>query len=115
MDSDENRVGRVAAFVFVLFGLVASGWTAVQRHSAPAKPLMEEPFAVAAAAELKDAGDQLYLTKQWADTYDGPDLKNFKDLQRVRADDYGFCLLVVKNGHTFRLVGPGGKPEPGLC
>jgi hypothetical protein len=108
-------VGRATAFLFVLFGLAASGWTAVQRHTAPPKPLMEQPFAVAAAAELQDAGQQLYLTKQWADTYDGPDLKNFQDLERVRADDYGFCLQVVKEGHEFRLVGPGGKPEPGRC
>jgi hypothetical protein len=110
-------VGRAAALLFVLFGLVASGWTAVHRHHEPqrAKALLETPAGAAAAAELKDAGDQLYLTKRWADTYDGPDLKNFRDLTLVHADDDSFCLEVVKEGHVFRLVGPGGKPEPARC
>ena len=109
-------MGRAATLVVVLCGLVASGWTAVQRHLAPSeKTLIETAAGVAAAAELEDAGDQLYLTYRWAKTYDGPDLKNFKDLTLVRADDHGFCLEVVKDGHVFRLVGPGGKPEPARC
>ena len=56
-----------------------------------------------------------YLTKKWADTYNGPDLRNFKDLQLLRADETGFCIQVVKEAQVFRLVGPGGKPEPGRC
>lgn len=87
----------------------------MQKHRAPDKTLLQTTAGVAAAAELKDAGAQLYLTKHWADTYDGPDLKNFKDLTRVRADDNGFCLEVVKDGHVFRLIGPGGSPEPARC
>ena len=114
--SDDDCVGRAATMIFVLFGLVASGWSFVQHQRTPKdKALMEQPAGIAAAAELKDAGDQLYLTKRWADTYDGPDLKNFKDLQLVQADVNGFCLQVVKEGHVFRLVGPGGRPEPGSC
>jgi hypothetical protein len=108
-------VGRAAVFILVLLGLVASGWGAVKKHTAPPTPLLERPFARAAAAELKDAGDQLYLTYRWAQTYDGPDLKNFKDLRLVRADHTGFCIEVVKEGHVFRLVGPGGRPELGRC
>ena len=110
-------MGRAATLVFVLLGLIASGRTAFQRHVAPQqeKALLETSAGVAATAELKDAGDQLYLTKRWADTYDGPDLKNFADLTIVRADDNAFCLEVVKGGHVFRLVGPGGRPEPGRC
>ena len=76
---------------------------------------MESAAGVAAAAELREAGDQLYLTKRWADTYDGPDLKNFKDLTLVRANDTSFCLEVSKEGFVFRLIGPGGTPEPGQC
>ncbi len=76
---------------------------------------METAAAKQAVTELKDAGDQLYLTKKWADTYDGPDLKNFPDLQLVRADEAGFCIQVVKDAQVFRLVGPGGKPERGRC
>ncbi len=88
----------------------------MQRHRAPkAKALLATGAGIAAAAELRDAGDQLYLTKRWADTYDGPDLKNFAGLTRVRADDNGFCLEVVRDGHVFRLVGPGGRPEPARC
>jgi hypothetical protein len=108
-------VGRAAAFLLVLLGLIGSGWGAFKHHTAPPTPLIERPFAVVALAELKDAGDQLYLTYRWAQTYDGPDLKNFKDLQIVRADDHGFCLQVVKGGHVFSLTGPGGKPVLGAC
>ena len=76
---------------------------------------MERSAGRAAAFELTEAGDQLYLTKKWADTYNGPDLRNFKDLQLMRADETGFCIQVVKEAQVFRLVGPGGKPEPGRC
>jgi hypothetical protein len=108
-------MARAAAMMFVLCGLIASGWGFWQHQHPKQKALMESLTGQAAAAELKDAGDQLYLTKRWADTYDGPDLKNFKDLRRVRANDTSFCLEVVKGGSVFRLIGPGGVPEPGTC
>jgi hypothetical protein len=108
-------VGRAAVTLFVLLGLVASGFQFVHRlhpkHTTP----MESSAGREASDELTQAGDQLYLTYKWAQTYDGPDLKNFRDLQLVRADDFGFCIQVVKDGDVFRLVGPGGKPEPGRC
>jgi len=108
-------VGRAAGFLFVLAGLIASAFGFVHHVQAPPKGTMETVAAKQAVTELKDAGDQLYLTKKWADTYDGPDLKNFPDLQLVRADDAGFCIQVVKDTRVFRLVGPGGQPEPGRC
>jgi hypothetical protein len=108
-------VGRAAAFLLVVLGLAGSGWGAFKHHTAPPTPFMDRPFAIAAVTELEDAGDQLYLTYRWAQTYDGPDLKNFKDLRIVRADDYGFCIQVAKSGHAFSLTGPGGKPVLGAC
>jgi hypothetical protein len=109
-------MGRAAAMILVLCGLISSGWGFVQHHKAPQKRApIDTTAGVAAAAELKDAGDQLYLTKRWADTYDGPDLKNFQDLTLVHADDTTFCLQVVKEEYVFRLLGPGGVPEPGTC
>lgn len=104
-------MGRAATMVLALCGLIASGWGFVQHHNPPKrKAPMESAAGVAAAAELKEAGDQLYLTKR-----DGPDLKNFKGLTRVRANDTSFCLEVVKEGFAFRLVGPGGRTESGRC
>ena len=76
---------------------------------------MDSPAAHAAARELRYAGEQLYLTKRTADTFDGPDLRNFRDLQLVHVDDETFCIQVVKDGAVFRLRGPGGGPEPGRC
>jgi hypothetical protein len=107
---------RAAAMVFVVLGLIASGRGFLQHRKphAPTTPI-ETAAGQAAVFELKQAGDQLYLTKQWADTYDGPDLKNFKDLTLVRATDTDFCLQVAKESYVFRLVGPGGSPEPGAC
>jgi len=111
----ETIVGRAAGLLFVLAGLIASAFAFVHHMQTPPKGTMETVAAKAAVAELKDAGDQLYLTKKWAGTYDGPDLKNFRDLQLVRADDFGFCIQVVKEAQVFRLVGPGREPEPGRC
>jgi hypothetical protein len=106
---------RVTTMMLVLCGLIASGWGFVQHRNPPKKTAMETAAGVAAAAELKDAGDQLYLTKRWADTYDGPDLKNFKDLTLVWANDTSFCIQVVKDSVVYRLLGPNGAPEPGTC
>ena len=108
-------VGRAAGLLFVLAGLIASAFAFVHHVQAPPKGTMENAAAKQAVAELKDAGDQLYLTKKWAGTFDGPDLKDFRDLQLVRADDFGFCIQVVKNAQVFRLIGPGRDPEPGRC
>ena len=111
-----RRVGRAATLVVILCALVASGWGWVQRfHAPPRSALSEQAARAAATPELKEAGDQLYLTKRWADTFDGPDLKNFPGLQLVRADWQGFCIQVVKDGYAFRLIGPGGVPESGRC
>jgi hypothetical protein len=108
-------VGRAATLLFVLLGLVAAGWQGWNRQHPSAKAELETGAGREAAFELTQASDQLYLTYRWAGTYDGPDLKNFRDLQLGRADDTGFCIQVVKDAKVFRLVGPGGKPEPGRC
>jgi hypothetical protein len=108
-------VRRAAVFVFVLLGLVASGYKFFHQTHPAAKTVMETGAGAEASGELKTAGDQLYLTYKIAGTYDGPDLRNFADLQLYRADDTGFCIQVVKDARVFRLVGPGGAPEPGHC
>jgi hypothetical protein len=108
-------MGRAAALLLVLCALVASGWGWVQHFHAPPTGGLEQAARATATAELREAGDQLYLTKRWADTFDGPDLKNFPGVQIVRADWQGFCIQVVKDGYAFRLIGPGGVPEPGNC
>lgn len=99
----------------MLAGLALSAFQFANRQHRPAKTAMQQGAGRDAAAELNAAGDQLYLTYKWAQTYDGPDLRNFPDLQLYRADDSGFCIQVVKEGDVFRLVGPGGSPEPGHC
>src|SRR5437773_4797173 len=79
--TDMPDVGRAATLVFVLAGLVTSGWQAWNHHRPSAKAVLETGTGREAAFELHSAGDQLDLTYKWAGTYDGPDLKNFKDLQ----------------------------------
>jgi hypothetical protein len=106
---------RVLALLFVAAGLVASGWTGWQKLAEGHAGTMETRAAHEAAIELRDAGEQLYLTKEWADTYDGPDLKNFPGVQLMHADYDDFCIQVVKDAQVFRLTGPGGYPEPGRC
>jgi hypothetical protein len=108
-------MGRAVVFMLILAGLMASGFKFFHQTHPSAKTVMEHGVGASAAAELKDAGDQLYLTYKFAGTYDGPDLKNFADLQLYRADDTGFCIQVVKEAQVFRLIGPGGMPEPGHC
>jgi hypothetical protein len=106
---------RAVVFMLILAGLVASGFKFFHQTHPAAKAVMEAGAGAAAASELKQAGDQLYLTYKLAGTYDGPDLKNFADLQLYRADDTGFCIQVVKDAQVFRLAGPGHVPEPGHC
>jgi hypothetical protein len=106
---------RAAAFVLTVCALVASGFGYVNDRNSKPKGVMEAGPGREAARELDRAGRQLYLTKQFADTYNGPDLKNFRDLQLIRADHLGFCIQAVKGAQVFRLLGPGGKPEPGRC
>src|SRR5260370_14634595 len=103
-------MGRAAILLLVLAGLVASGFQFMHRTHPAAKTVMQAGAGAAAASELKQAGDQLYLTYKFAGTYNGPDLKNFPDLQLYRADNTGFCIQVVKEGAVFPLALPGGGP-----
>lgn len=100
--------------MLVLCGLIACGWGFYQHHNPPQKKApMESAAGVAAAAELREAGDQLYLTKRWADTFDGPDLKNFRDLTLVRANDTSFCLEGREGGLRVPAGRPGRRPRAG--
>ena len=108
-------MGRAATLLLVLAGLAASGFQFFHRTHPSATSAIGRGAGLSAADELTQAGDQLYLTYKWAGTYNGPDLKNFADLQLYRADEHGFCIQVVKEAQVFRLVGPGGVPEPGHC
>ena len=106
---------RLCGLLLIAAGLLASAWTGWQKVDKGHRGTMDTRAAAAAAIQLREAAKQLYLTKQWADTYDGPDLKNFPDVQLVQADDDDFCIQLVKEAQVFRLTGPGGLPEPGRC
>ena len=54
-------VGRAATLVFVLAGLVTSGWQAWNHHRPSAKAVLETGAGREAAFELHSAGDQLDL------------------------------------------------------
>jgi hypothetical protein len=77
---------------------------------------MARPDARKAAFELDLASSQLELVKATvADTYDGPDLKNFAGLTLVWANDVGYCIEVLRGTKTYFKRGPGGSAAPGAC
>jgi hypothetical protein len=107
-----------ARFLVFLALCGASGWTGVQHweHRGERADPMTLPDARKAALELNLASAQLELVKSTvADTYDGPDLKNFAGLTLVWADELGYCIEVLRGTKTYFTRGPGGRPAPGAC
>lgn len=98
--------------------LIASGWTGYGRWQERGAfvDAMRTGEGQRAAMQLDFASSQLELVKSTvADTYDGPDLKNFNGMRVAWADELGYCIQVVVGSHTYSKQGPGGRPAAGAC
>ena len=108
---------RAALFVMILGGLVMSGWTLYTRdfHAQQGGSVKLVQGRELAVIELTAAGTTEAAGKSAIGTYADTDLRNFKDLRVVYANDTVFCLEVRKGGGTFHLAGPSGSPADGHC
>ena len=108
---------RAALFVLVLGGLAMSGWTLYKKdfHAQRGGSVELVQGRELAMIELTAAGTSEAAAKSAIGTYADTDLRNFKDLRIVYANDTVFCLEVRKGGGTFHLSGPGDSPADGPC
>ena len=111
-----NGVTRAALFVLVLGGLTMSGWTLYQKdfHAQRGGSVKLVQGRELAMIELTAAGTSEAAAKSAIGTYADTDLRDFKDLRVVYANDTVFCLEVHKGG-VYHLAGPGGSPADGPC
>jgi hypothetical protein len=110
-------VTRAAAFILVLLGLVASGYTWVGKGFALHKggSVALPHGAQIAAIELTAAARTMNAAKSYIGTYSQTDLRRYRNLTIAYANDNRFCLQVVQEGELYHLAGPGGTPAPGHC
>ena len=108
---------RAAMSVMVLGGLVMSGWTLYTKdfHAQRGGSVNLVHGRELAMIELTAAGTSEAAAKSAIGTYADTDLRSFKDLRVVYANDTVYCLEVGKGGGTFHLAGPGGSPADGPC
>jgi hypothetical protein len=108
---------RAALFVLMLGGLAVSGYTLYQKDFQPrqggtVKLVHGQDLAF---IELTAAATTESEAKALVGTYSETNLRKFKDLKVVYANETVFCLQVHKGGVTYHLGGPGGAPAVGPC
>jgi len=110
-------VGRAAVTVLALTALVASGWAFVKNgghlHKGGSVALLDGAEAV--DIELQAAASQMLQAKIAAGSFQGVELRHFRNLTIARADDYRYCLQVGSGAAARHLAGPGGTPQRGAC
>jgi hypothetical protein len=110
-------VTRAALFILVLGGLAVSGWSLYQKDFQASRggTVNLAHGRELAYIELTAAGTSEAGAKAAIGTYADTDLRAFKDLKVVYANDTVFCLQVAKDGGTYHLAGPGSGPADGPC
>jgi choline dehydrogenase-like flavoprotein len=108
---------RAALFVLVLAGLGASGHTLwakrFQPHRGGSVQLVHGRRL--AFIELRAARRMESRAKALVGTYSETEMHVFQHLRVVYANETVYCLEVKRDGSTFHLEGPGGKPADGPC
>jgi hypothetical protein len=108
---------RAAMFVLLLGGLFMSGWTLYKKdfHTQRGGSVRLVHGRELALIELTAAGTTEAAAKSAIGTYADTDLRNFRDIRVVYANDTVYCLEVRKGGGTFHLAGPDSSPADGPC
>jgi hypothetical protein len=108
---------RAALFVLMIGGLVLSGYTLYHKDFQPAQggSVRLVHGRELAIVELTAAAATEAEAKSLVGTYSETNLRRFKDLNVVYANETVFCLQVHKGGATYHLAGPGGSPADGPC
>src|ERR687888_157927 len=108
---------RAALFVLMIAGLALSGYTLNQKDFRPAEGgnVKLVHGRELAFIELTAAATAESQAKALIGTYSETNLRKFKDMKVVYANETVFCLQVHKGGATYHIGGPGGSPAVGPC
>jgi len=108
---------RAALFIMVIGGLALSAYTLYQKdfQTTQGGTIKLVHGRELAMIELTAAGTAESEAKSVIGTYSETNLRNFKDLRVVYANETVFCLQVQKGGGMYHLAGPGGSPADGPC
>jgi hypothetical protein len=114
---NHNGMTRAGLFILIIGGLALSGWTLYQKdfqaHRGGTVKLVHGRDL--AYIELTAAGTTESSAKALVGTYSETNLRAFKDMRVVYANETVFCLEVHKGGGTYHVAGPGGSPADGPC
>jgi hypothetical protein len=110
-------VTRAAVFVLCVGALVASGWTFwhkhYQLHRGGAVVLLSGPQLT--EYELQTAARTMAEAKRETGTFEMTDLRAFKNLAVVFANDRAYCLQVGVGADAMHYLGPAGPVRTGPC
>jgi hypothetical protein len=108
---------RAALFVLMIGGLAFSGYTLYHKDFQPAQggSVKLVHGRELAFVELTAAAATESEAKSLVGTYSETNLRAFKNMKVVYANETVFCLEVHKGGVTYHLGGPGGSPAVGPC
>lgn len=108
---------RAAVFVLAVGALVASGWTFwhehYQLHKGGQVVLLSGPKIV--EYELQTAARTMAEAKRETGTFEMTDLRAFKNLAVVFADERAYCLQVGVGADAMHYLGPAGPVRTGPC
>ena len=108
---------RAAVFVLAVGALVASGWTFwhkhYQLHKGGSVVLLSGPTLV--EYELQTAARTIAEAKAETGTFEMTDLRAFKNLAVVFANDRAYCLQVGVGVDAMHYLGPAGPVRTGPC
>jgi len=115
--ADDESVTRAAVFVLAMGALAASGWTFwhkhYQLHKGGQVALLSGPTLT--AYELQTAAHTMAEAKAETGTFEMTDLRGFKNLAVVFADDRAYCLQVGVGAQAMHYLGPAGPVTAGPC
>ena len=106
-----------AAFVLAVLALGASGWTFWHKHYRLHEGgRLELPSGQKLAAyELQTAARTMTEAKAQTGTFSMTDLRAFKNLAVVWANDSAYCLQVGVGAEAMHYPGPAGPAQTGPC
>ncbi len=108
---------RAAAFVLAMGALAASGWTFwhnhYQLHKGGSVVLLSGPQL--AEYELQAAARTMAEAKRETGTFEMTDMREFKNLAVVFANDRAYCLQVGVGPDAMHYLGPAGPVKTGPC
>lgn len=108
---------RAALFVLSVIAAAASGWMFWHVHYQLGKggKIVVISGQELKATELQAAAHAMAEAKAQTGTFSMTDLRVFRNLAVVYANDFTYCLQVGADADAMHYVGPAGPPAAGPC